>query len=69
MVFTSGLADPTLWTNRAQLVDVGCNWYLNKFVKVYFDWEHATFGNPVSTGNGNLQASNDLYWLRTQIYF
>jgi hypothetical protein len=21
---------------------MGVNWYLNKFVKVYFDWEHAT---------------------------
>src|SRR5262249_38862697 len=24
VVFTAGLADPSLWTNRAQLIDVGC---------------------------------------------
>ena len=53
-VFTAGLADPTLWTNRAQLIDVGCNWYLNKFVKVYFDWEHAIFASPVFSSSGTL---------------
>jgi phosphate-selective porin OprO and OprP len=68
-VFTSGLADPNLWTNRAQLVDVGCNWYLNQFVKVYFDWEHAIFSNPVFSSTGSFQNSNDLFWIRTQLYF
>jgi len=68
-VFTDGLADPSLWTNQAKLVDVGLNWYLNKFVKVYFDWEHAMFGSPVSSGSGRSQTSNDLFWIRTQIYF
>lgn len=69
VVFTAGLADPTRWTNSAQLVDVGCNWYLNKFVKVYAGWEHAAFGNPVFSSSGTFQRSSDLFWLRTQIYF
>jgi phosphate-selective porin OprO/OprP len=68
-VFSAGLADPTLWTNHAQLVDVGCNWYLNQFVKVYFDWEHALFASPVSSTNGQFRKSNDLFWVRTQVYF
>jgi phosphate-selective porin OprO and OprP len=68
-VFTAGLADPNLWTNHAQLVDVGVNWYLNKFVKIYFDWEHAMFGSPVFSGPGHFQKSNNLFWLRTQVYF
>ena len=68
-VFTAGLADPKLWTNRAQMVDVGCNWYLNQFVKVYFDWEHAIFGNPVFSSPGRFHESNDLFWIRTQVYF
>ena len=68
-VFTAGLADPKLWTNHAKMVDVGCNWYLNQFVKVLFDWEHAMFGNPVTTTTGAFRRSNDLFWLRTQIYF
>ncbi len=68
-VFTGGLANPQLWTNEAQMVDVGFNWYLNRFLKVYFDWEHAMFGSPVFYNTGRSQKSNDLYWLRLQAYF
>lgn len=68
-VFTDGFADPNLWTNEARLVDVGLNWYLNKFVKIYFDWEHAMFASPVVSNGGRPQTSSDLYWLRTQVYF
>ncbi len=68
-VFTAGLADPTLWSNHAKLVDAGFNWYLNQFVKVYFDWEHAFFGSPVTATGGAFRRSNDLFWLRTQLYF
>jgi phosphate-selective porin OprO/OprP len=73
-VFNAGLADPNLWTNHVQLVDVGLNWYLNKFVKVYFDWEHAIFASPVlaavsSNGRVAFQNSNDLFWVRMQFYY
>ena len=68
-VFTGGLADPNLWTDHARMVDVGFNWYWNKFVKVYFDWEHAMFGTPVFYNTGRFQSVNDMYWLRFQIYF
>ena len=70
-VFTAGLADPNLWTNHTQMVDVGFNWYLNKSVKIYFDWEHAIFGNPVvyNTNTGRRSSNSDLYWLRFQFYF
>jgi phosphate-selective porin OprO/OprP len=68
-VFSGGLANPMLWTNEAQMVDAGFNWYLNKFLKVYFDWEHAIFGNPVFYNTGRFQRTNDLYWLRLQAYF
>ena len=39
---------PTSGPTSVQMIDVGVNWYLNKFVKIYFDWEHAIFGNPSS---------------------
>jgi phosphate-selective porin OprO/OprP len=68
-VFTADLADPHLWTNHAKTDDVGANWYLNQFLKVYFDWEHALFGNPVTSTNGAFRRSNDLFWVRTQVYF
>lgn len=62
-VFTAGLADPTLWTNHAKMVDVGANWYLNQFVKVYFDWEHVLFGSPVTSTSGAFRNSSDLFWV------
>jgi phosphate-selective porin OprO/OprP len=68
-VFTAGLADPHLWTKDVNMVDVGLNWYLNQFVKVYFDWEHPMFGSPVASTGGAFRSSNDLFWIRTQVYF
>jgi phosphate-selective porin OprO/OprP len=69
-VFTGGLADPNLWTNHVNLVDVGLNWYLNKAVRVFIDWEHAEFGQPVVYRPGPaLQKNSDLFWARLQLYF
>ena len=68
-VFTAGLADPNQWANQAQLVDVGVNWYLRRYVKLMFDWEHAVFGQPVYAAPGVLQKTNDLFWVRLQLYF
>jgi len=68
-VFTGGLADPNLWSNRLNMTDLGFNWYLNRNVKFYFDWEHQMFGSPVYYRPGGLQATSDLFWLRLQLYF
>jgi phosphate-selective porin OprO/OprP len=68
-IFTGGFADPNLWTNGVQMIDVGMNWYLNKFTKVYFDWEHAVFAQPVQYRPGALQKTSDLFWLRLQVFF
>lgn len=68
-VFTAGLSDPNLWTNRTDMIDVGFNWYLNKFIKIYFDWEHAMFAQPVYYRPGGLQKTSDLFWCRFQVYF
>ncbi|AMV37769.1 porin [Planctomyces sp. SH-PL62] len=68
-VFTQGFADPNLWTNRAQTVDLGLNWYLNEYVKIYLDWQHAEFGQPVLYAPGKFQKNSDLFWIRGQIYF
>jgi phosphate-selective porin OprO/OprP len=68
-VFTGGLADPNLWTNVASFVDLGVNWYPNRYLKFYFDWQHAMFGQPVVYRPGGFQSTSDLYWLRLQLYF
>ncbi|MES2789843.1 MAG: porin [Planctomycetota bacterium] len=68
-VFNGGLADPNLWTNTVNTVDSGVNWYLNKYTKVYFDWQHAMFANPVQYRPGGLARTSNLFWIRCQIYF
>lgn len=69
-VFTAGLADPNLWSNRAVQLDVGVNWYINRYVKLYLDWERANFGDPVFLGpDVPMQSTSDQFWFRTQIYF
>ncbi len=68
-IFTSGFADPNLWTNHVWATDVGLNWYLNFYLRVYLDWQHSEFGNPVSMAPGKFSSTADLYWLRFQVFF
>ncbi|HSQ56977.1 MAG TPA: porin [Gemmata sp.] len=68
-VFTTGLADPRLWSNDALVFDTGFNWYLNRFVRVFVDWQHAIYGSPVQVGPNRLTNSTDMFWLRSQIYY
>ncbi len=69
-VFTGGFADPNQWTNRAYAIDTGVNWYWNYYTKIYFDWQHAMFGSPVTSGvGGHLLSSTDLFWVRFQVFF
>lgn len=68
-IFTEGLADPNLWTDRVQSVDVGLNWYMNEFVKIYIDWQHSEFGSPALYAPGRFQKTSDLFWIRGQVYF
>lgn len=68
-VFVAGLSDPNDWTNQVQLIDVGVNWYLNRFIKFYLGWERAEFGDPVLFAPDRRQITSDLFWFRTQIYF
>ncbi len=70
-IFEFELANEEHWTNNASLVDLGFNWYPNRFVKFYFDWQHAFFGSPVlvNEGTGLLRRSADLFWIRCQVWF
>ena len=70
-VFTGGLADPELWSHRAWITNLGVNWYLNRYVKVYLDWQHTEFGDPVIFRRqpDQKQLTNELFWLRMQLYF
>ena len=48
---------------------LGFNWYLTQYIKVYFDWQHAVFGNPVQYNATSQQKTSDLFLLRFQLYF
>ncbi|MBX6314761.1 MAG: porin, partial [Isosphaeraceae bacterium] len=68
-VFTDGLADPNLWSNRVYAIDLGVNWYWNQYIRVLFDWQHAEFGDPVLYRPGGLQKTSDLFLIRFQVWF
>jgi phosphate-selective porin OprO and OprP len=69
VVFTNGLADPNLWANRLFMTDVGLNWHLTQYIKMYFDWNHAEFNQPVVFAPGRRQSASDTFWVRFQMYF
>jgi phosphate-selective porin OprO/OprP len=71
IVFRDDLANGHLWTNNVYMVDLGVNWYPNRWVKFYVDWQHAAFGSPVlvNEGKGTFGRSTDLFWVRCQVYF
>jgi phosphate-selective porin OprO/OprP len=68
-IFSSGFADPSLWSNQATTTELGLNWYWNEYIKVYMFWLHGNFADPVQYRPGDLQRSADMFWLRFQLYF
>jgi phosphate-selective porin OprO and OprP len=71
IVFKDGLADGNDWTNNVGMIDLGVNWYPNRWIKFYLDWQHAAYGSPVliNEPRGIFSRSSDLLWLRCQVYF
>ena len=68
-IFTAGLADPNLWSNHAWATDIGLNWYLNFYTKLYLDWQHSEFGSPVVIAPNKFGPTRDLFWIRFQVFF
>jgi phosphate-selective porin OprO/OprP len=68
-IFTGGFADPNLWTNHVYATDIGVNWYLNFYTRIYLDWQHDGFGNEVSVAPNKFSSTADIYWLRFQVFF
>jgi phosphate-selective porin OprO/OprP len=71
ILFRDDLADGRAWTNEVAMIDLGVNWYPNRWVKIYVDWQHAAFGSPVlvNEAKGIFGRSTDLFWVRCQVYF
>jgi len=68
-VFTAGLANAALWSNRANVTDLGVNWYLNHYLKLTFDYQYSDFGKPVQLSPSKMTSYMNLFWFRTQLYF
>jgi phosphate-selective porin OprO/OprP len=73
-VFAPGLArlaDPTRFAGGATELTVGFNWYLNRWVRTQFNWEHAWFDKDVLLGPGaaGLLDRQDTLMTRLQIIF
>ena len=73
--FAAGLATKTPGSNNrsspaAEETTVGLNWYLNKWVRAQFNWEHANFESPVKIGNAPKPFSEeDALYVRLQVIF
>jgi hypothetical protein len=50
-------------------IDLGFNWHLTQYLKLYFDWEHSDFNNPVLFAPGRTQKTSDMFIARFQLYF
>ena len=68
-VFTGGLAAPPGWTNRVNTLDCGVNWYLNRYVRIAFDWQRSMYADQVQYAPGRTSDHSDLFWIRFQDYF
>lgn len=73
-VFANGaaqLADPTRYSSAASELTLGFNWYLNRWVRAQFNWEHVWFDDPVQLGTGSrgLLDSQDTLMARFQVIF
>jgi phosphate-selective porin OprO and OprP len=57
-------------SNEAFETTTGFNWYLNKWVRTQFNWEHANFANPVKVGNmTKARTEEDTLYTRFQVIF
>lgn len=68
-VYDYGLAGRVGNANRLWMIDVGLNWYMTQYVKMYFDWSHTEFNNPVSYNAHRYQPTSNILWWRLQLYF
>ncbi len=74
VVFAPGkaqLANPATNANRAAELTLGFNWYLNTYVRMQFNWEHAWFSSGVPLGGGpaGFLRSQDTIITRMQVIF
>ena len=67
----AGLAAPTGFSHGATELTSGFNWYLNGWVRVQFNYEHAWFDDTVrlAPGPAGLHNNTDTVYTRFQLIF
>ncbi len=70
-IFSADLANPDEWTRRVYMTDLGFNWYPNRFVKFYVDWQLPFYASPVLVDpiDNRYSRSGSMFWVRCQIYY
>lgn len=68
-IFRAGLADPERWTRGMNMTDIGLNWYLTSYLKIYLDWQRSYYDTPVQLNPDLHSKINDLFWVRGQLYY
>lgn len=56
-------------SNAATEMTLGFNWYLNTYVRMQFNWEHAWFQQPLLLGSNTYFSQTDAILVRFQIIF
>ena len=71
ILFKDDLANGNSWTNDVSMVDLGVNWYPNRWISSTSTGSHTAFGHPVlvNEAKGIFGRSTDLFWVRCQVYF
>ncbi len=70
-VFADGLADRDAWTRSLSMIDTGVNWYPNRYVKLYLDWQASLYDTPVliKPATGERVRQSHTLWARLQVFF
>jgi len=70
-IYTNGLASTDGNANRVWQSDVGLTWHMTQYVKMFFDWNHVEFNNPVTfnTATGQKFSTSNTLWWRLQLFF
>ncbi len=63
------LVNPANFTPSAVETTLGFNWYLNAWVRMQFNWEHAMFQHRVNLGPGAFLNVQDTFLTRLQVIF
>jgi len=64
--FAHGFADPSVSARHADAIATAINWYLNRHVALYFNYEHTMFGGGAAGGD---RANEDVFLMRMQLVF